>query len=127
MPFKQMENINNFLAGCEKFGVPKADLFQTIDLYERKNPLQVVQAIFAFARHVKKRPEGAHLPQLGPRLADKHEVSFSNEQLNAGKNMPTQQSGFHAAKAAQERGATQSGMVYGAKRDHGGADPKRPN
>jgi transgelin len=30
MPFKQMENINNFLIVMEKLGVPKHDSFQTI-------------------------------------------------------------------------------------------------
>ena len=45
-----MENINNFLSGAEKLGVPRADLFQTVDLYEKKNALQVVDAIFAVAR-----------------------------------------------------------------------------
>ena len=37
MPFKQMENINSFLAAAGKYGVPTTDLFQTVDLYEAKN------------------------------------------------------------------------------------------
>lgn len=41
MPFIQMENISHFLAGAEKLGVPKHDLFQTVDLYEKKNMTQV--------------------------------------------------------------------------------------
>lgn len=36
-----MENIAHFLAGADKLGVPKHDLFQTIDLYEKKNMTQV--------------------------------------------------------------------------------------
>jgi hypothetical protein len=86
-----MENINNFLRGAEKAGVPKNDLFQTVDLYENKNPLQVLDTIFAFSRHIAKLPQCSHFPALGPRLADKRTVDFSDEQLNAGKNMPTQQ------------------------------------
>ncbi|KAJ3269060.1 hypothetical protein HDV01_001900 [Terramyces sp. JEL0728] len=48
MPFKQMENINNFLLAMDKLGVPKHDQFQTIDLYEGKNPGAVVDGVFAF-------------------------------------------------------------------------------
>ena len=36
-----MENIGNFLSACEAYGVPKADLFQTVDLYEGQNIPQV--------------------------------------------------------------------------------------
>ena len=36
-----MENISKFLAGAEKLGVPKHDMFQTVDLYEKKNMTQV--------------------------------------------------------------------------------------
>jgi transgelin len=85
-----MENINNFLAGMTKLNVPKADQFQTIDLYEKKNPTQVLDSIIAFARHAQK--QNADIPLLGPKLADKHQTSFSQEQLDAGKHMPTQQS-----------------------------------
>lgn len=36
-----MENISIFLKGAEALGVPKHDLFQTIDLFEKKNMTQV--------------------------------------------------------------------------------------
>jgi len=36
-----MENIGKFLDACEKFGVVKGDLFQTVDLYENQNMAQV--------------------------------------------------------------------------------------
>lgn len=49
-----MENIAKFLQGCEQLGCPKHDLFQTIDLYENKNPGQVVDAIFSLSRHAAK-------------------------------------------------------------------------
>ena len=41
MTFKEMENIGNFLAACEKIGCVKNDLFQTVDLYEGQNVNQV--------------------------------------------------------------------------------------
>ena len=52
MAFKQMENINNFLTACEKYGVAKTDLFQTVDLYEKQNLWQVVLCIYALGRKV---------------------------------------------------------------------------
>lgn len=36
IPFKQMENISNFLKACRVVGVPEHDLFETVDLYEGK-------------------------------------------------------------------------------------------
>jgi hypothetical protein len=36
-----MENIGNFLEAAEKYGCPKLDLFQTVDLYEGQNIPQV--------------------------------------------------------------------------------------
>ena len=49
MAFKQMENINNFLLAAEKYGVPRNDAFQTVDLYDDKN-LGQVSAARTFAR-----------------------------------------------------------------------------
>jgi hypothetical protein len=36
MPFKQMENVSNFLKACRGLGVAEHDLFETVDLYEEK-------------------------------------------------------------------------------------------
>ena len=33
----QMENIGHFLNFCDELGVPKTDVFQTVDLYENQN------------------------------------------------------------------------------------------
>ena len=32
-----MENIGFFLKFCDEIGVPKTDIFQTVDLYENQN------------------------------------------------------------------------------------------
>ncbi|KAI8814312.1 calponin homology domain-containing protein [Cladochytrium replicatum] len=113
MPFKQMENINNFLSALDKLGVPKTDCFQTVDLFENKNPNQVVDTIFAFSRHACKH--GFDGPILGPKLADKREVQFSEEQLSQGKNIIGLQMGFTG-------GANASGVSYGGRRQI--MDPK---
>ncbi|KAJ3362978.1 hypothetical protein GGF31_001273 [Allomyces arbusculus] len=91
LAFKQMENIHQFLVGAERLGCPKFELFQTIDLFEDKNFPQVVQALYSFARHAHKA--GHAVPVLGPKLHDSRAVQFTEEQLNAGRNMPTLQSG----------------------------------
>ena len=41
-PFKQMENIGNYLAACNKLGQPSRDSFQTVTLYEDKDMFQVI-------------------------------------------------------------------------------------
>ncbi|KAJ3042546.1 hypothetical protein HDV00_007080 [Rhizophlyctis rosea] len=52
LPFLQMENINNFLSAAQRLGVPSAELFQTVDLFEGKGMQQVVVTILAISRIV---------------------------------------------------------------------------
>lgn len=52
MAFKQMENIGMFLDGCEKYGMSKVDVFQTVDLYEAQNMPMVIMAIHGLGRKV---------------------------------------------------------------------------
>jgi len=50
-PFVMMENINKFLVACEKLGLKKKiELFQTVDLYEAKNLVPVVDTLVALKR-----------------------------------------------------------------------------
>ena len=53
--FKLMENINAFQAAAKKFGVPEIDVFQTVDLWEKRNIPQVTQCIMALGRAVSRR------------------------------------------------------------------------
>lgn len=50
--FKMMENINMFQQAIKKYGVPDLDVFQTVDLYEKKDIAQVTSTIFALGRAV---------------------------------------------------------------------------
>ena len=52
MPFVQMENISHFLRACQAppLSLPPHDVFLTVDLYEGKDPAQVVQCIGSFSR-----------------------------------------------------------------------------
>ncbi|KAK3818756.1 MAG: calponin homology domain-containing protein [Benniella sp.] len=116
IPFVQMENISKFLQGCEKLGCPKHDLFQTVDLYENKNPGQVVDAIWSLSRHAAKA--GCSTPILGPKLSDRHEVAFSEEVLQAGRSV------YNTFQYGYTGGAKPSGPLYG-RREIGGVDPTR--
>ena len=52
MPFVQMENISHFLRACQSppLNLQSHDIFQTVDLYESKDPAQVLQCISSFSR-----------------------------------------------------------------------------
>lgn len=52
MPFVQMENISHFLRACQSppLNLPPHDVFLTVDLYESKDPAQVLQCLGAFSR-----------------------------------------------------------------------------
>ncbi|EME46247.1 hypothetical protein DOTSEDRAFT_70294, partial [Dothistroma septosporum NZE10] len=56
MPFIQMENISHFLKACEMppLNMPAHDRFLTVDLYEQKDPAQVLQCLGAFSRQAHK-------------------------------------------------------------------------
>lgn len=52
MPFVQMENISIFLEACKSppLNLQSHDMFLTVDLYESKDPAQVLQCLGAFSR-----------------------------------------------------------------------------
>ena len=105
--FKQMENISNFLGACEAYGVAKTDLFQTVDLYENQNMVQVVSTIHALGR--KAQSHGYTGPVLGPREAQRNVRHFDDDVLNQGKTVIGLQMGTNKL-------ASQKGMSFGATR-----------
>lgn len=105
--FKQMENISNFLSACENYGVNKTDLFQTVDLYENQNMVQVVSTIHALGR--KAQSHGYDGPVLGPKEAQKNVRHFDEDTLNQGKTVIGLQMGTNKL-------ASQKGMSFGATR-----------
>ncbi|XP_063704082.1 muscle-specific protein 20 [Culicoides brevitarsis] len=106
--FKMMENINNFQKALKDYGVPDIDVFQTVDLYEKKDIASVTTCLFALGRACWKHPEFPG-PQLGPKPADEAKRDFTEEQLNAGKTVIGLQAGTN-------KGATQAGQNIGAGR-----------
>ena len=83
-PFKQMENIGAYLDACSRIGVPAADTFHTVDLFEAKDIAQVVSQIHALGRVLQK--QGFDGPSLGARMSTESRRTFSAETLRAGDN-----------------------------------------
>lgn len=106
--FKMMENINNFSAAMRQYGVSIQDLFQTADLFEKKDLGTVCTALFSLGRATYLHPEWPG-PWLGPRPAEENKREFSDEVLAASKTVIGLQAGSN-------KGATASGQNVGAQR-----------
>ncbi|KAL0280629.1 UNVERIFIED_CONTAM: hypothetical protein PYX00_001861 [Menopon gallinae] len=106
--YKFMDNLSQFQKACIKYGVPDVDLFQTVDLWDKKNIAQVTMTIFAIGRTAYKHPEWRG-PFLGPRPSEENRRDFTEEQLRAGEAIIGLQAGTN-------KGATQSGQSFGATR-----------
>jgi transgelin len=107
LSFHHMENIAQFLRAAVQMGCKDNDLFQTVELYENRDMVQVFNSLYAVARHARAR--GIQIPPLGPELAKTHHVEFSADVLAAGKTILSPQMGYNG-------GANQSNMSYGARR-----------
>ncbi|KAJ5569980.1 uncharacterized protein N7459_009410 [Penicillium hispanicum] len=68
MPFVQMENISHFLRACQMqpLSLPPHDVFLTVDLYEAKDPAQVLQCIAAFSRRANALQPSVFPRTVGP-------------------------------------------------------------
>ncbi|GJQ83214.1 hypothetical protein Trydic_g18238 [Trypoxylus dichotomus] len=99
--FQLMENIQRFQAAAKKYGLPEEEIFQTADLFERRNIAQVAISLYSLGRITQKHPEW-NGPQLGPKMADKNERTFSEDQLRASEGVLNLQMGYN-------KGASQSG------------------
>ncbi|XP_039295137.1 muscle-specific protein 20 [Nilaparvata lugens] len=106
--FKMMENINNFQKAMRDYGVPEVDVFQTVDLWEKKDIAQVTNTLFALGRTTYKHADWKG-PWLGPKPADENKREFSEAQLKAGQTIIGLQAGTN-------KGASQSGQNIGASR-----------
>lgn len=67
MPFVQMENISHFLRASQipPLSLPPHDVFLTVDLYEAKDPAQVLQCISAFSRRANAVEPGKFPRAIG--------------------------------------------------------------
>uniref|UniRef100_A0A6B2E5L3 Putative calponin/transgelin n=1 Tax=Phlebotomus kandelakii TaxID=1109342 RepID=A0A6B2E5L3_9DIPT len=99
--FQLMENIQRFQAAIKKYGVPEEEIFQTADLFERRNVPQVTLCLYSLGRITQLHPE-YNGPALGPKMAEKNERNFTDAQLRAHEGELNLQMGFN-------KGASQSG------------------
>jgi len=107
-PFKQRENIEFFLKGCEAYGLKSQDLFQVNDLYECKNLYMIVDCLYALGGMAQKR--GFEGPVIGVKVANENRRQFSEQQLKASHQIIGLQYGSN-------KGASQAGMgAYGTGR-----------
>lgn len=104
--FKKMENIGLFLKACETLGCKRADLFQSVDLFEGTNMPQVINGVCALGRKAYQHYEG---PCLGPEEATQNKRSFTKAQLRAGE-------GVIGLQAGSNKGASQAGLNFGKTR-----------
>ncbi|KAJ5868676.1 hypothetical protein N7534_003229 [Penicillium rubens] len=67
-PFVQMENISHFLRACQlpPLNLPPHDVFLTVDLYEGKDPAQVLQCLAAFSRRANALAPNKFPRTVGP-------------------------------------------------------------
>ncbi|XP_019870240.1 muscle-specific protein 20 [Aethina tumida] len=99
--FQLMENIQRFQAAAKAYGLPQEEIFQTADLFERRNIPQVALSLYALGRITQKHPE-YNGPSLGPKMADENKRTFTEEQLRAHEGELNLQMGYN-------KGASQSG------------------
>ncbi|KOX80269.1 Muscle-specific protein 20 [Melipona quadrifasciata] len=92
---------DRFQAAIKEYGVPQEEIFQTADLFERRNIPQVTLCLYALGRITQKHPEYTG-PRLGPKMADENKRIFSEEQLRASEGQLNLQMGFN-------KGASQAG------------------
>lgn len=106
MAFKQMEAISTFLTSAEQYGVDRAEVFQTVDLFERQNLGQVILCLGSLARKVEAKNPGMG---FGPKEAERNSRNFTEEQMKAGQGVIGLQMGTN-------KGASQAGQNFGKAR-----------
>lgn len=107
-PFKQRENVEMFLKGCEAYGLKSQDLFQVNDLYENKNLYMIVDCLQALGGLAQKR--GFDGPSIGVKVANENKRNFTVDKLKESQKIIGLQYGSN-------KGASQAGMTaYGTGR-----------
>ncbi|KAI9648562.1 calponin [Ciborinia camelliae] len=113
MPFIQRENIALFLAACEKppLSLHAHDRFLTVDLYDGKDPAQVLQCIAAFSR-AANRVEPSKFPNP---IGAKSRGGVANPQVagqylnNRGREASTNSTASSSYKPASSLAASRTG------------------
>jgi len=90
MPFVQMENISHFLRACESapFLMPAHDRFLTVDLYEHKDPAQVLQCLSAFSRVANATSPAKFPTTIGPKKTNPMSPTMTGPGARNGATSP---------------------------------------
>lgn len=90
MPFVQMENISQFLKACQTppLSLKEHDVFLTVDLYEGKDPAQVLQCLSAFSRRAHAIAPAKFPNPLGPKTISPQNTGSSAGSGAAGFKKP---------------------------------------
>jgi len=86
-PFKQMENIGNYLKACAELGQRQTESFQTVALYENQDMMAVLIQIHSLGSIAQKL--GFSGPTIGVKRAEENVREFTAEQLAEAKNATT--------------------------------------
>jgi hypothetical protein len=105
---KEYENISFFLEAAVNYGVPRHNLFQTVDLADGSNLSQVQTGLYNVGSTAQKK--GFEGPVIGAKMSNKNVRDFDEETLRAGQNIIGLQMGTN-------QGSSQKGMTpYGLGR-----------
>ena len=109
MPFKQMENITNFIKACRGMGMREYDLFTTVALYEKKDMNSVINGIIAFGRKAKTKGFAG----TGPKEATKN-VRKPSKNWGGGGGVSKLNMGS-AGIMERNKGSASNDINFGAK------------
>lgn len=110
MPFVQMENISHFLRACQipPLNLPPHDVFLTVDLYEGKDPAQVLQCIMAFSRRANAIQPSKFRRPLGPQSNKSNNLSPNVTGSSQGPTTPSRFRGASNVSANSSGSAASS-------------------
>lgn len=107
--FALMQNIERFNKAAKDYGVPVRELFQSVDLWEKKNIPAVTLCIHALGRIAQTKDDYTG-PILGPKMSETQVFDFTPEQLAEARNM------VNTMQYGSNQGANQSGISFGKPR-----------
>jgi len=82
--FVARTNIQLFIEGCKKLGIPETDCFETRDLFDQQNLYNVVQTLYAVSAISHKHDFQG--PFIGKKYAEANKRNFSAEVLAKSKS-----------------------------------------
>jgi len=107
-PFKERENISNFLRACRALGVQEYALFSTDDLYDGHNMMSVARCIHALGGALRRSVPEFQGPHLG--VAD---TSKAKRDQKRDLRPASQTGGFHGAMERSHIDLTSGQIVRG--------------